>query len=219
MDKKTGPSPEKKKPEEKAQERDLKRSAFGYFFIVLAGVGAGILFFLADQDSTLPIKEASVSQSSAVPGYEKINHEMKKVQSELEYNQFKKEVEARQVLLDAQKANREEAYKYPDHLQAVGNEEKPVEYQDPYKDPDYASPKNKILQEMYQQQIAEQQDEVYKAEYARQFVENARRGGYQVVLTPDYKVISVTPIKPRGGKGPASTGEDSFDLFQNGATR
>lgn len=39
--------------------------------------------------------------------------------------------------------------------------------------------------------------EAYRAEYARQFVENARRNGYHIVLDANFVVLSVTPIKPQ----------------------
>jgi len=46
-------------------------------------------------------------------------------------------------------------------------------------------------------------EETYRAEYARQFVENARRNGYDVVLNDNYVVISVRPIRnPSGQLGP-----------------
>lgn len=37
-------------------------------------------------------------------------------------------------------------------------------------------------------------DEEYRREYARQFIENARRNGYEVTLSPDFKVIGVRQI-------------------------
>lgn len=46
-------------------------------------------------------------------------------------------------------------------------------------------------------------EEAYRAEYAKQFVENARRNGYDVRLNEDYVVISVRPIRnPSGELGP-----------------
>lgn len=37
-------------------------------------------------------------------------------------------------------------------------------------------------------------DDEYRREYARQFIENARRNGYEVTLSPDLKVIGVRQI-------------------------
>ncbi|MFZ3230402.1 MAG: hypothetical protein WA160_09365 [Pseudobdellovibrio sp.] len=51
------------------------------------------------------------------------------------------------------------------------------------------------------------QDELDKKEYARQYIENARKEGYHVVLSADLKVISVTPIRK------PSQDSDSNELF------
>lgn len=39
------------------------------------------------------------------------------------------------------------------------------------------------------------QDDLDKKEFARQYIENARKDGYHVILSPDLKVLSVTPIR------------------------
>jgi hypothetical protein len=44
----------------------------------------------------------------------------------------------------------------------------------------------------------------YQVEYARQFIENARRNGYEVKLNDDYVVVSVRPIRPQGQRLPTA---------------
>lgn len=51
------------------------------------------------------------------------------------------------------------------------------------------------------------QEELEKKEFARQYIENARKDGYHVILSPDLKVLSVTPIR-QPSQIPDST--DSF---------
>lgn len=50
-----------------------------------------------------------------------------------------------------------------------------------------------------QPQVAESSDgamsESEKRDYARQYIENARRGGYEIELNKDLEVIKVTPIR------------------------
>lgn len=46
-------------------------------------------------------------------------------------------------------------------------------------------------------------DEEYRREYARQFIENARRNGYDVQLSSDLKVIGVRRIAPSNASGEA----------------
>lgn len=51
-----------------------------------------------------------------------------------------------------------------------------------------------IQQELYDKEKRAQYTEEYKKEFARQFVENARRKGWKVILNDEYKVLSVTPL-------------------------
>ncbi|MNJ93464.1 hypothetical protein D3C87_111460 [compost metagenome] len=57
------------------------------------------------------------------------------------------------------------------------------------------SPHDVIQKELFNDQQNEAYTQAYKEEYARQFVENARKGGYKVQLNDEFKVISVTPIR------------------------
>lgn len=60
-----------------------------------------------------------------------------------------------------------------------------------------------VQNEVVNQQVggaAAAMDEQYRREYARQFIENARRNGYEVTLSPDLRVIGVQQIpKSTGG--------------------
>ena len=57
------------------------------------------------------------------------------------------------------------------------------------------SPAEQIQSEINLKQQHRQNEELDKEEYARQFIENARKNGFHVVLSSDYKVLSVTPIR------------------------
>ncbi|MBK9322185.1 MAG: hypothetical protein IPM97_04370 [Bdellovibrionaceae bacterium] len=63
-----------------------------------------------------------------------------------------------------------------------------------------------IQAELFELEQLEHYSEEYKKEYARQFVENARKAGYNVKLNAEYKIISVAPIRK-----PAQ----NFNLFQS----
>lgn len=56
-------------------------------------------------------------------------------------------------------------------------------------------PDQQIQTELFEAQQLEAYSEEYKKEYARQFVENARRAGYLIQLTSDYKVRSVQKLR------------------------
>lgn len=56
-----------------------------------------------------------------------------------------------------------------------------------------------IHQEMADNEARQRQNEQYMKEYAKQFVENARRNGYEVELSSDYKVLNVRQVNPGSG--------------------
>lgn len=56
-------------------------------------------------------------------------------------------------------------------------------------------PHDVIQKELFNQEQTDAYTQAYKEEYARQFIENARRGGYKIQLDENFKVISVTPIR------------------------
>lgn len=57
------------------------------------------------------------------------------------------------------------------------------------------TPADLIHHQLFQEQQNREQSEAYKKEYARQFIENARRGGWDIKLNDEYRVISVKPIR------------------------
>lgn len=65
----------------------------------------------------------------------------------------------------------------------------------------FENPNDVIQKELFNQQQQAEYSRAYKEEYARQFVENARRGGYQIKLGEDFKVISVRPIRTPSVQG------------------
>ncbi len=56
------------------------------------------------------------------------------------------------------------------------------------------NPHDLIQSELFDQDQQVHYSKAYKEEYARQFVENAKRAGYKIILSSDYKVQSVMEI-------------------------
>lgn len=56
-------------------------------------------------------------------------------------------------------------------------------------------PMSLIHHQIFEEQRAREMNDAFKKEYARKFLENARRGGYDVVLSEDFRVISVKPLR------------------------
>jgi|JI6StandDraft_1071083.scaffolds.fasta_scaffold312637_1 hypothetical protein len=55
-------------------------------------------------------------------------------------------------------------------------------------------PGDVVQYELFQAQAQRDYDEAYKKAYAEAFVENARKQGFKIELTPDYRVLSVKKI-------------------------
>lgn len=69
------------------------------------------------------------------------------------------------------------------------------------------SPAEAIRQEVFDKEMQAKSDQQDRLEYARQYIENARRAGYRLVLSEDLKVMSVTPIRK------PSQDDDSVDSY------
>lgn len=63
-----------------------------------------------------------------------------------------------------------------------------------------------IHQQLFEAQINQQADKAYKDAYAKQFIENARRAGWDVKLDDNFKVISVKKIERKP--------TNQFELFK-----
>lgn len=59
------------------------------------------------------------------------------------------------------------------------------------------TPEQIIHNELLNKQILEKENQAYKEAYMKQFVENARAGGWDIKLGPNMEVISVQKVKPR----------------------
>ena len=76
-----------------------------------------------------------------------------------------------------------------------------------WKDDQYASPSDVISNELFQQELQKKLEAQEKLDYAREFIDNARRNGFHIELSPDLNVIRVTPIRR------PSQNDDSVDSF------
>lgn len=57
------------------------------------------------------------------------------------------------------------------------------------------SPNDEINQRIQNQELKKAEEEAYKQEYARQYIENARKNGYHIILDENLNVIKATPIR------------------------
>ena len=61
--------------------------------------------------------------------------------------------------------------------------------------PDDVDPKVVIQKRLHEEQRWNEYSQAYREAYAKQFIENARRGGWDIKLNHEFKVLSVKPIK------------------------
>lgn len=184
------------------------------FLILLLFIGAAILtvsYFDASDTSKVDEKKPSSALKQVTDT--SVNSHLMYTNDKIELQRKALEFENARTLNKAFKKNSEHsAYVNPNKLdlssedhstsiaEALGRGEKRQETQ---------SPEDIVQQEIYMAEQAAEFNQAYREEYARQFVENARRGGYKVILSEDLnRVISVTPIlKPS---------KDSFNLDNGG---
>ena len=78
--------------------------------------------------------------------------------------------------------------------------------------PDSQKPRDIINAQKELDQILYNLDKQRKEEFVKQFIENARKGGWQVKVSDELKVIEVRPIRQRQGfprRGPQSNPKNS----------
>jgi hypothetical protein len=126
----------------------------------------------------------------------RVNRHLFETSQKMEHSRERMEIEASQANTNVQAVQEAPEAKGVDLsvdpraealVQALGRDVK--EPSDP------KNPHELIQAELFEQEKFSQYSEEYKREYARQFIENAKKAGYIVKLNSDYKVISVTPVR------------------------
>lgn len=189
----------------KKQKKEDKSYLLGLALLLLAGFFI-FLFLLPENEMSAVVDNSAQSKQFE----ERVNRHLFKTSQNMELNREKMKLEADQMAnggigprrpapaadvnpLDLSADPRAEAL-----LQALGRDVK--ESKGP------ANSDEQVQAELFEsQQLAEYSDE-YKKEYARQFIENARKAGYIIRLNDDYKVIFVRSIRK-----PA----ENFELFHS----
>lgn len=74
------------------------------------------------------------------------------------------------------------------------------------------TPEQIIQRKLYENERLQKEDEAYREAYAAQFIENARRGGWDIKLGPNFEVLSVRKI-PENQRNPSNL----FDSTSGGS--
>lgn len=172
---------------------------------LLLFLGAGFLVFLYFTSSPEKSQRARAAAKIKSADFEKnVNKHLMGTNQNMEMSQRRMEVEnALSVSKSYQPRSAQTRYENSNHLDLgydTAGQDTARELGRSGNQALMESPADVIQNEIYHQQISAENEEQDRVEYARQFVENARRGGWDVRLSSDLStVISVKPIR---GKNP-----------------
>ena len=178
----------------KKQEKKDKSYLFGLALLLLSGFF--VFLFLLPESPQVANSGNRVTQSKEFES--KVNNHLFKTSQSIEISREKMKMEADQLAarginpksavkedfqgLDFSTDPRAEAL-----LKELGRDVK-----------ESSGPTNAdeaVQADLFESEQYQQYSEAYKKEYARQFIENARKAGYLIKLNDEYKVISVKAIR------------------------
>lgn len=193
-------------------ERNSQKEKSMFLVLLLFLGAAGLLFFYLDSGEMHSTTSASKLPPTKTEKYEQAVNKHLMLTNE--------KIQQQEQRLRLEYANREfgsaatqRAYQNEDRLDLsqdtraaeIANELGRGERRE-----EYSSPHDVVQKEIFENQQKEEYSQAYREEYARQFVENARRGGYKVMLSEDLtRVISVTPIR--------RPSQNQMDIFNGGS--
>lgn len=172
--------------------------------ILLLLIGAGALFFKYLGDEPVTSTARGVASPHAAhkqnPEFEKsVNRHLMMTNDKVELAQQRMAVDNNRLTKDFHETSAQKVYEQPQGGVDLTGEGYAANVAEDLgrgeRKSTMKSPHDVIQAELFNAQQDQEYSEAYRQEYARQFVENARRGGYKVQLDEDFKVISVTPLR------------------------
>lgn len=172
---------------------------------------AGILLYLGLSDSGQSSRAGNLARDERVQA--SANEHLRRTAEKMEMERRQQALRSWQLVNEYGKTVGERAYAPPREgaeLQEGNSAESVARDLGRVRDQldlENASASELIHHQLFEAQNAEMQDKAFRDEYARQFIENARRGGWEIKLDANYKVISVKKIDRR------SRASSEFELF------
>ncbi len=168
------------------------------YLISLIIISYGVFFFYGD--SFLKYKQAGQTELSSNDVDQAVNKYLKQATAAMQKSRYDSDAAVKQAL------------KQPLVLTTDSKEIDPADVpvaKQIWKESDVnVTPAEVVTSSIYDENAFAQQDEQERKQYAKDFIENARRGGYHVVLSNDLtKIVSVTPIRKPSGQN------DSVESF------
>jgi hypothetical protein len=179
-----------------AKEKSEKEKSMLLALLLFLGAG-GLVFAYLDSDG----KRSGAAALTKTKQYEAVvNKHLMMTNERIELEKRRMDAENTKLLNEAStKRDQQKAYSNDERLD-LSMENRGAEVAKEIgrgpKEITVESPHEVVQQELYNEQLANQSSQAYREQYARQFIENARRGGYEVKLSADFsKVLSVKPIR------------------------
>lgn len=175
-----------------------KRAAFQQWLPVgiLAVAGACLYVGLTDKS---PGSRTPPSARSA-QAQESVNRHLEKTAEKLEMERRRMQVENARMALEYANSAPDPQYAPPtrEGAELIHDQRTEKLAEDLGVDSQRTLPTNPmdlIHQQLFEAQRNREMTDAYKKAYAAQFIENARRGGYEIKLNDEFRVISVKPIR------------------------
>ncbi len=203
-----------KKPDDKNKKVDRplgknnNQSDSNKLIALLLLVSAGLLFLLdKGSENTTSESARNGTRKNQIPAavrgakFEKsVNHHLLVTGDTIDNQRKKIWIENINSAKDLSSTSSQSNYKVPTEGAELNVDDRSTELADllgrgARKESPILDPNDIIQNELFNQQQWDEYSKAYREEYAKQFIENARRGGYKIILNDDFKVISATPIR------------------------
>lgn len=168
-----------------------------YLPIAVLAVAGGLLYFGLQDGHQGPRDTAPDARSAKAQ--QVVNKHLEQTAEQLEMQRRRMQIENTKLQMDYASTAPERAYTAPregaELLQDQRSESVAEDLGVDRRQTLPTNPMDLIHHQLFEEQRNKAVSDAYKKEYARQFVENARRGGYDVQLSDDFRVLSVRPLR------------------------
>lgn len=131
---------------------------------------------------------------------EKINRHLQETSRKMYLQEQRSQIESRKIQEEVRKMKAQEVYHVEPSTVDIpnANDRHYFNEQVGRGRKDFGSPQDPsqmIQEQLFREESERQFSEAYKKEYTRQFIENARAGGWEIKVDDSFRIISVKPIK------------------------
>lgn len=172
-----------------------------WIFLLLLALGVLVILFSSQEPENSKTPERPQVSTFDPERSKRVDSHMKDTAYNLEADQRQRQIEAYQQLNKLHSTNTQSAYK-PDEQFSLES--------DPYMqsltdDLDRSrsssqypmTPEEIVQQRLYENQQLNKASQAYREAYAEQFIENARKAGWEIELGPNFEVLSVKKLKEK----------------------